>query len=131
MPTLSANWSVKEGADIAHLHPTLLKAVDLLVFAWAAMFPEDKDGLNITSGHEGPDTGPDRTHGEKSKHYPSNNSSGKGEAIDIRFNDVYQWKASLFVGIAWTILVANYGDIWKFFPEKILTSSSHLHIQLK
>jgi hypothetical protein len=45
-------------------------------------------GVTITSGNEGyPGDG---VHHEGSKHYPQNNKSGKGEAVDIRIWDVNQ-----------------------------------------
>lgn len=134
MPSLTASWGVKTGAAIDQLHPTLQKAIPLIAQAWAGMFPEDTDGMTITSGHEGSPTDPPdvRVHGEKSKHYIPNNASGKGEAIDIRVNDVQMYKGARFIAIAWTILESNFPEIeWFLFPEAWLTPRAHIHIQFK
>jgi len=134
MPTLSASWSVKPGADLSNLHPTLQKALPLLAHSWAGMFPEDIDGMTITSGHEGAPTDPPdvRVHGEHSKHYIPNNPSGFGEAVDIRVNDVQMYKAARFVAIAWIVLESNFPEIeWFLFPEAWLTPKAHIHIQFK
>ena len=99
---------------------------------WGAVFPEDADGLTITSGHEVVmDEAGKLIHSPKSKHYIANNDSGFGEAIDIRYNDVKQAKAAIFTGIVWQVLTLSIGDLFVMFSERMLTDSSHLHIQLK
>jgi len=120
--------SKKPEVDISKLHPNLLDTLPTIEKAWNAFFPEDIDGGTITSGHEV--TTP-LVHGEKSKHYITNNASGLGEAVDIRAHDVQQAKVTIFVGILWTTLTVIHGDKFKIFAEGMLTGNSHIHIQLK
>jgi hypothetical protein len=133
MATVTTTWSLKPGAEIQNLHPTLQKALPLLALVWSAMFPEDSDGMVVTSGHEGAPTDPPekRVHGVHSKHYIANNASGFGEAIDLRVNDVQQYKAARCLHLFWTVLETNFPEVeWYIFPESWLKPNAHLHIQM-
>ena len=121
--------TVKQGADISNIHPLIRRAMETTDALWLAFFPEDEDGMTITSGCEG--SSGDGVHGDKSKHYPANNASKQGEAVDVRLNDVLQWKATIFCSVLWTILTVNHGDKFKVFAENLLKSSAHCHIEIK
>jgi len=127
-----ALWAEKPEVESDKLHPTLKEAITLLSLLWAGTFPEDKDGMVITSGHEGHSTDPKppRVHVVRSRHYLEN-GAGEGHAIDIRLNDVSQQKAAVFLSIVWMSLVMNFGDIWQIYPESILTPNAHLHVGLR
>ena len=123
--------TVKPGADISNLHPDIVAALKQLDLMWQAFFPEDKDGMTVTSGHEGVPGLPDSVHGPTSKHYIVNNKSGKGEAVDIRLNDVTSRKGTVFcgwVGLALPFVIPTVK--YDVFAEKILTQSAHLHLEL-
>jgi hypothetical protein len=119
----------KPGVDISKLHPELTALLPVVDNLWNAVFPDDSDGALITSGNEG--SPGDGVHGDKSKHYPANNDSGKGEAIDIRLNDVLQWKATYFCGLLMSLLSTNYPSKYSVFCEKLLTPAAHCHIQFR
>lgn len=121
-------YTLKSGVDISKLHPTLTQVLTTLDLLWQAFFPKDLDGMTVTSGHEG--NKHDGTHAEDSKHYLEN-SDGQGEAVDIRLNDVLQWRATEFCGLASLILSRVYGDIFKCYFENALKQTSHFHVQLK
>lgn len=84
--------------------------------------------MTVTSGHEGKPG--DGVHGEHSRHYPQNCTSGMGEAVDLRLNDVKQGKTHVFATILEVTLGISYGIKVRIFCEGILKPSAHLHIQL-
>ncbi len=117
--------TTKNGVDLSHLHFTLLIVMDALDKIWNMAFPDDLDGLNITSGHE-----ETSKHSEKSKHYIHNCSSGFGEAFDCRVKDVKQADATKIGVILWMICEIRGINII-ILPEGFLTDNAHLHIQLQ
>ena len=122
---------IKPGVEVHDLHPSLRDSLPFLEMSWKSFFPEDTDGALITSGHEGSPTDEHRVHGPSSKHYKQNNADGLGHAIDLRVNDVQQWKAAIWLGKAWELLNINFPNHgWKLFPENFLKESAHIHIQM-
>lgn len=126
----NSTYNVKDGAKLDNVHKDVMIAlIDTITPYWRAYFPEDKDGLTVTSGCEGQPG--DGVHGNNSKHYPANCASTHGEAIDIRLNDVLQWKATVFCGDLFHELERRYPNKFILFAEGILKPSAHCHIQLR
>lgn len=118
--------TVKPGADISNLHPTMEAALIILDTIWPVFFPSDVDGLNVTSGHEFPSV-----HTELSRHYIVNCKSGKGEAVDVRVKDVPQHVAHLVTTCLWIVLMLRFTpQRFKIYNEGALAENAHIHIQL-
>lgn len=118
--------TIKPGVDISQLHPTLEAALVVLDQIWPAFFPDDTDGLNVTSGHEHPSV-----HSDLSRHYIKNTKSGKGEAFDVRIKDVPQHEAHLVATALWIILMVRFTpQRFKIYNEGALTDNAHLHVQM-
>ena len=120
--------NIKVGARRDNLHPSLEKALVVGEQLWPLWYPEDKDGPLITSGNEGHPG--DGIHGVSSKHYPENNLSKKGEAVDLRLNDVKNGLAQSFAANLEWILLRVHGLKVTIFLENILKTTAHIHIQL-
>jgi len=121
--------NIKVGARRDNLHPKLETIIAVAEALWPAWFPDDADGALITSGNEGHPG--DGVHGFSSKHYPENNASKKGEAIDLRLNDVKNGLAHNYAAALEYTLLRVHGIQTTFLLEKLLTPSAHLHIQLR
>jgi len=115
----------KPEVDITRLHPVLKRSLTILDALWPIIYPNDEDGLNITSGHE-----MISKHLADSKHYIRNCPSGSGEAFDIRIKDVEQHKAIHICHIFWTVIMLREKVDLKIYPEALLTDNAHIHIQL-
>jgi len=115
----------KPEVDITRLHPVLKRSLTILDALWPIIYPNDADGLNITSGHE-----EISHHTEGSRHYIKNCKSGFGEAFDIRIKDVEQYKAIHVCHIFWTVIMLREKVDLKIYPEALLTDNAHIHIQL-
>ena len=120
--------TVKQGAEISSLHPSLTKILKIADTLWGLVFPEDADGMTVTSGHEG--FSGDGVHGNKSKHYTTNSETAQGEAVDLRLNDVKNAKAHKFAFILEVLVEDVYNIPINIFIEKELTQSAHFHIEL-
>lgn len=110
---------------IENLSPKIRKVLDLLDQLWPIIYPNDADGLNVTSGHE-----ETAKHSVTSKHYIRNCVSGTGEAFDVRTRDVEQWKAHLTCTLLWIISVLRFNTMLKIYPEALLTENAHIHVEL-
>ena len=120
--------TTKVGVDISKIHPTIGTVLKIADELWPIVFPEDADGMVVTSGHE--DVGA-RVHAAKSKHYLANSSSGMGEAVDIRANDILQYQVHKFLTLLWMLLeIRMPQQQFKMYHEGALGANSHIHIQL-
>jgi len=110
---------------IENLNPKIRKVLDLLDILWSVLYPNDADGLNVTSGHE-----ETAKHKETSKHYIWNCASEMGEAFDVRTKDVEQYKAHLTCTLLWIVSVLRFNTMLKIYPEALLTENAHIHVEL-
>lgn len=120
---------IKPGARRDNLHPTLDQILGIVDQLWPLWYPDDADGALITSGNEGHPG--DGVHGVSSKHYAENTASKKGEAVDLRLNDVKNGLAHQFAANLEFILLRVHGIRVSIFLENILKTTAHIHIQLK
>lgn len=120
--------NIKPGARRDNLHPTLEKVILVADQLWPLWFPGDADGAIITSGNEGHPG--DGVHGFSSKHYAENTASKKGEAVDLRLNDVKNGLAHHYAANLEYVLFRVHGIKVTVFLERLLTASAHVHIQL-
>ena len=99
--------SYKDEVNISGLSTEMRRALGLIAVGWTITFPEDHDGLTITSAQDG-------KHMEKSKHY-------QGDAIDVRVFDVGNDTANTkFVPLIRVILGKDFDVIFE---------QDHIHIE--
>jgi hypothetical protein len=101
--------SFKEGVEWTALHRAVLDKLPVLGALWNQLFPLDKNGLTITSAHEGHPG--DGVHKFTSLHYAK-------RAIDLRVNDVTKYAP--FVAAAKAILGEDYD---------VIDEGNHVHIE--
>jgi len=116
-------YSLKKGVKVDRLHPSISQRLPSLGFLWRAFFPEDEDGLTITSGHEGSPA--DKIHMLHSFHYTQNFSDEMGRAIDLRVRDVPHERIDLAVAAMKLLLGSKYDVVW---GEKY-KHTDHIHIE--
>jgi hypothetical protein len=112
-------YSIKKGVELAEMDPAMNSAIDRLADLWRVLFPEDKDGLTITSGCEG-EPG-DHIHHYMSLHYKDNTPTGQGRAIDLRTWDVgMKAVQDKFVAAAKATLGPDYD---------VVVEKDHIHVE--
>lgn len=118
--------TLKNGVKIEDLDPYLRQALGPLAWLWMRLFPQDPDGLTITSGHEGEVD--DGIHKPTSLHYPDNSPSGLGRAVDLRVWDVggilhaadFVRTAKIYFGTDFDVVMEKDHIHFEYDPKKTL-----------
>lgn len=106
--TYSVGVSAKLRVETDKVSPAIWRVLEPLACLWRVVFPNDADGLTITSGcetsatHRAPNT----------LHYPNNSPDQLGRAFDLRVIDVDKNRVvSTFIPLAKQLVLDDGYDI--------------------